>query len=117
MVESDNGETDPEDHRLQLASLARQKKRRALGFPRDWNPGAVINPASGLPYTESGAWQLIAEILESGHPVETVVMNNPRGKTGYVLIYELSEDTPPLYIKIHFGSSGIVGRSFHHSHH
>jgi hypothetical protein len=104
---------DPEQYRDQLAVFARRRNCRGLGWPRDWNPGAVISPASGLPYTESGAWELIADLLESGHPIEAIELRNPPGKTGFVMLYELEPGTVPLYIKIQFGSGKVIGRSFH----
>jgi len=76
----------------------------------------IINPVSGLPLTDSGAWELIADLLESEHPLELVVMDEPKGKMGFVLKYGLGENSQPLYIKIHFGAGCVIGRSFHLSH-
>lgn len=106
-------DVDPEPHRAQLAANARRKDCRTLGFPRRWNPGSVINPVSEMPYTDAGAWELIADLLEAGHPIETMTMDDPKGKTGFVMHYELTPGTVPLYIKLHFGAKGVIGRSFH----
>ena len=61
----------------------------------------------------SGAWELIAELLELGHPIETIALENPAGKIGFVMHYELAPGTVPLYIKFQFGAGKIIGRSFH----
>ncbi len=106
-------DVDPEPYRAQLAALARRKDCRGLGWPRDWNPGGVVNPDTGLAFTEAGAWELIADLLDGGHPIETITLDNPPGKTGFVLLYEFAPGTVPLYIKIQFGAKGVIGRSFH----
>ncbi len=105
---------DPEQYREQLASLARNKKCRDYGWPRHWSPGSVPSPTSGLPFTESGAWSFIADLLESGHPIETVELKKPKGVTGFVMKVDIGEKLPKLYIKIHLGGSGkILAKSFH----
>ena len=112
MTETD----DPEKYRSQLASYARRKECRELGWPRDWNPGAITRPGSYLPLTESGAWELIAELLDGDHPIETLLLDDPKGKLGFIMKVVIDDTGIPLYIKIHFGSKGVVGRSFHKSH-
>ena len=73
------------------------------------------DPHSGEVFTERGAWHFIADVLENGHPVDAVVLENPQGKTGYVMLVDIGPDVPKLYIKFQFGSGTIIGRSFHYS--
>ncbi len=77
------------------------------------------NPASGLdaPFTDSGAWNLIASRLEDGHAVGVMTLDNPRGKTGYVMKIELEPAAPRLYVKVQLHVGRIFGRSFHYSTH
>ena len=77
------------------------------------------NPASELdaPFTDSGAWNLIASRLEDGHDVEVITLDNPRGKTAYVMKIELDPAAPRLYVKVQLHAGRIFGRSFHYSTH
>lgn len=86
-----------------------------MGWPRDWRPQEVRNPASLEVFTERGAWHLIADLLERGQPVEVVILDNPKGKTGYVMLADIGADVPLLYIKFQLGSGVVIGRSFHYS--
>ena len=83
-----------DETRRQLASLARQSRKRNAKFsrdcPTDWRPHQVRNPdaALGPPhdvFTAAGAWELIASRLEQGHDVEDVKLRKPAGGTGYVM--------------------------------
>lgn len=105
--------------RQQLARLARLKKRRRIHRPARWEPGRVRDPTSELDasFTEPGAWDLIASRLEDGHEVEVITLDNPRGKTGYVMKIELEPTAPRLYVKVQLDAGRIFGRSFHYSTH
>jgi hypothetical protein len=84
-------------------------------MPCDWQPTAVIYPATGMPFTEAGAWCFIAEKLREGHRVREIVLDKPQGKLAYVMEISLSAERPLLYVKIHLGGSGkVFGRSFHY---
>ena len=74
--------------RRELAVLCRRSWSRALGWPRDWRPGSVVNPRDEdqQVFTEPGAWEFIAELLESGHPIEEIELEHPAGKRAYVLV-------------------------------
>lgn len=114
---------DPEqlaENRRQLARLARQKSKRRVPrteLPCEWRPGSVINPEDGQPFTDAGAWELIAQLLEDTEvqSVEITTLDHPLGKIGYVM----KRDWPTgevLYIKVHYGHGpSILGRSFHYS--
>jgi hypothetical protein len=113
---------DPEQlaaNRRQLAQLARQKKRRRVPreFPCEWHPRTVPNPEdNSQPFTEVGAWEFIADLLENdAQEVTTTVLDRPADVTAYVMKLSLP-DGGTLYIKIHFGQGPtILGRSFHYS--
>jgi hypothetical protein len=102
----------------QLIKNCRIKKERFLGFPRDWNPSRVRNPdATGDYFTESGAWEFIADKLEAGHIFEEISLDNPSGAPAIVMKIHLTMEDPLLYVKIQIGDRNKpIGRSFHYSH-
>ncbi|HYT89811.1 MAG TPA: hypothetical protein VEL76_13970 [Gemmataceae bacterium] len=81
--------------------------------PSKWRPHEVICPATGEPFTEAGAWEYIADLLDGGHPLEEVPQEQPPGKMAYVMQVLISTET--LYIKVRLGAGCILGRSFHYS--
>jgi len=101
--------------RNQLVTLCQRSRACVLGWPRDWGPQRVKHPASGEFFTERGAWHFIAEVLAAGHPAETVTLNDPAGKTAYVLHVPGGPGAPNIYIKVQVGSGQVIGRSFHYS--
>ena len=110
-----------ESTRHELAVLAKRPHARTSAFtrerPSDWRPGQVRNPNGILDdhFTESTAWELIAERLETGEHVELIDLRQPRGARGYVMRIDLGSELPKLYVKLQLGSGGIFGRSFHYS--
>ena len=105
--------------RRELAVLCRRTWCRTLGWPRDWRPHSVVNPNDEdlQVFTETGAWEFVAELLDCGHPIETIDLDHPRGKKGYVLLANGGEGRPQIYIKLQLGSGRVLGRSFHYSEH
>ncbi len=103
------------DVRKQLVTLCRRSRACVLGWPRDWRPQQVKHPTSGEWFTERGAWHFIAELLDAGHPAETIVLTDPPSKTAYVLHVSVGPGTPNIYIKVQLGSGEVIGRSFHYS--
>lgn len=109
--------------RLDLARRARSKATRNNVFsrtlPSHWSPYSVLNPLTGLPFTDDTAWALISDILERDHPACFVELDIPKGLQAVVIIWKLSDDVPDLYIKIHKGTKPngdkVFGRSFHYS--
>ncbi len=83
-------------------------------MPSHWTPHAVENPTTGYPFSDASAWDLIAELLTNGHPIQPILMKHPSGVTGYVMKVKLGKEERLLYIKIHFANGGILGRSFHY---
>lgn len=104
-----------EEHRHQMIVLIRSKRRVIpRNIPTDWRPTQVVSAESQLPFTPSGAWQLIADKLEEGHPIEEIVLKNPSGKTAFVMKIE-AKPGRKIYIKLQFGNGCVIGRSFHYS--
>ena len=106
--------------RHHLVTLVRRGDRTAVftrARPTDWRPGEVPNPDGLLlPYFDDySAWELIACRLEDGHDVETVVLDQPPGTTGYVMKIALNPGRPPLYVKLQLDRGTVIGRSFHES--
>lgn len=106
--------------RHQLVSLVRRGARTSAftrARPTDWRPGAVPNPEGLLlPYFDDhAAWEFIASKLEGGHDVETIVLDQPPGTTGYVMKIDLNPGRPRLYVKLQLGAGVVIGRSFHES--
>ncbi len=106
--------------RSQLVRLIRRGARRSdftRERPVDWRPDDVPNPDSLLfsHYHDDSAWELIASRLEEGHDVETIILDQPPGKTGYVMKIDLHPGRPLLYVKLELGSGVVIGRSFHES--
>ena len=77
--------------RQQLALLAKRPGARFSLFdperPTDWRPNQVRNPLGALKmhFTDVEAWELIADKLEEGYPVEEITLEKPLDKTGYVM--------------------------------
>lgn len=121
MVDRKRG-IDDETRRV-LTDLASRAGTRISGGPRArWNPGNVNNPQDrylGGVFTRETAWNLIAEKLREGHEVETMVLDHPRGATGYVLKIRVEADAPRVYVKLELLKKRrkVVGRSFHYSIH
>ncbi len=107
--------------RNQMVVLSRRSKARTSEFapnrPTKWNPEQVSNPNGKVDeyFTDSSAWEYIACLLENEHPVETIALDHPPGKTGYVMKSRIEPDSREIYIKLQLGSGRIIGRSFHYS--
>jgi len=81
-------------------------------MPCDWAPHQVLN-TTDMPFSDAGAWELIANLLEGGHPFTSVTLRKPPGDVGYETKVTLRANLPLLYIKIQVKFGRIVGRSFH----
>ena len=105
--------------RRDLARMARRRELRIVEWTRvrpcEWRPTEVNNPESGLPFTEVRAWEYIADLLDAGHPLDEVALDQPLGETGYVMIVTLAPNVAALYIKLQFLRGRVLGRSFHYS--
>ena len=76
--------------RAELSRRARDKHARTNVFTRqepcDWRPRQVAHPESGLPFTDVGAWNFIADLLDAGCEVREIVLEKPLGKIGYEML-------------------------------
>jgi hypothetical protein len=110
-------EPDLTSIRHQLGLLCRRKGARTSAWtaekPTQWQPNSVINPQDGQPFTDAGAWEFVADHLDSGHPITPVVLENPPGKVAYELVVSIGDSE--LYVKLELGSGRVIGRSFHYS--
>lgn len=105
------------DSLRQLIANCRRKGGRRIGYPCDWQPGRVRQPdMPGYYFTERGAWELIAEKLETGHPYEEIRLDMPLGEPAIVMKIDFMNGDPVVYVKVQIGvASTAIGRSFHYS--
>lgn len=105
-----------EDVRHQLLQLSKRRRAWDVGFtrerPKDWSPKSVVDPSFNQPFTDQGAKDYVAELLENGHHIEEITLDTPPGKKGYVM--KVETDGGNIYIKLELGSGKIIGRSFHY---
>ncbi len=107
--------------RRQLIVLARNNRTRSSEFtqqrPTEWRPNEVRNLKGVLDryFTNETAWKLIATRLKRGQEVTAIELDQPKGKTGYVMLIDLEPNVPCLYVKLELGSGKVFGRSFHYS--
>jgi hypothetical protein len=75
----------------------------------------VRDPTDGQFFTDAGAWAFIVDCLHRLDPmeIETMVLNQPPGKTGYVFKVPGVPNRPNIYIKLQIVSGAVRGRSFH----
>lgn len=105
--------------RNQMAELARIPRCREVPFHRcmhsHFAPAVIENPKTGMPFTESSAWELIANLLESEHPFNEMVLDEPRGVGALKTLVDLGDgfNRQRVYIKIHLYKGKICCRSFH----
>jgi hypothetical protein len=106
------GQSPEELIRHQLITLARRKRSWFTEFspkrPIKWQPKTIIDPRTGDYFTDQGAKDYVADLLESGHPLEEIILKKPPGKKAYVMKTENG-----IYIKIEMGNGILWGRSFH----
>jgi len=105
--------------RSELSRLAKRRQDRITQWsrqmPTEWTPGKVTNPEVDMPFTEPGAWHLVAELLDKGHPIQQVTLHHSHSEAAYVMLVDLKPGMPRLYIKLQLKSGKICGRSFHYS--
>lgn len=102
-----------------MASRARDKRLRFVEFsvdaPSVWTPTQVLNPESGLPFTDISAWHFIAVQIECGCPIRLVDLRFPPGATGYEMVLDGAVGQPGIYVKVALHGNKIKGRSFHNA--
>lgn len=113
----DKGKQEAVKHHI--AVLIRQGKRDVgywPEYPAVWRPAEVIDPRTEKPFTYPGSWDFIAERLEEpGSKLETMTLNKPPGKTGYV--FKERTKNGRIYVKLQLlpgKGDFVIGRSFHY---
>jgi hypothetical protein len=103
--------------RSQIALLCRRRHCRSIArnLPCRWYPTTVINQSTGLPYNDGGAFEAIAEAIDRGVPMTTVVLREPPGKTAYEMLIPQIGGRGPIYVKVQLGAGQVLARSFHYS--
>jgi hypothetical protein len=108
-----------DEARRELARMARRKECRIVEWTRvrpcDWRPTQVLNPESGLLFTEIGAWEYIADLLDANHPLTELALEQPPGEIAYTMAVSLGPKVPKLYIKLQILRGRVLARSFHYS--
>lgn len=109
---------EPDDLRARLAKLCRSKRHREARYtkkrPVKWHPTSVCEAGSTTPFTEAGAWEFIACLIEDGTKIDVITLNKPPGKIGYVMLVQ-GNYNEKIYIKLEIVGEMVFGRSFHAS--
>lgn len=105
------------DSLRQLIASCRSGKSRTVGRPCVWTPNVVRNPENlDWYFTDAGAWNFIADKLESGHQYYEMVLDNPEGAKAIYFTVDLPSPHTAIYIKVQIGvGNKAIGRSFHPS--
>src|SRR5947208_15781383 len=102
----------PPQVREELRRLAASSRTRVVpatrSEPCDWKPWTVKHPRTGEYFTDAGGWEFVAEILATDVEVELVVLEKPKGKTGYVIKTPGCPGEPEIYIKLRIGTGAVI---------
>lgn len=88
---------------------------RSKEIPCRWFPYQTVDPNTGRPFTEAGAWEYVAQNLGAGCEITLVTLRKPKDKKGYVMKLPGAKDRALIYVKLQIGSGVVYGRSFHDS--
>ena len=111
--------SDTRETLAEIARLGRYASSRRQDFspssPCDWSPHVIVDPETGLPFSDASAWQLICKLLdecpESFHEMR---LRKPPGQIAFESVLTLpSHDC--IYIKVQLFQGKAYGRSFHRS--
>lgn len=99
-----------------LANRCAGKARttNAKGVRTKWYPSTVLDPRTGRPFAFGTEWDFIVAQIRGGIDVEIVDLETQPGKKGYVL-KPVGHEGEIIYVKLQFGTKGIIGQSFHSS--
>jgi hypothetical protein len=67
-----------------------------------------------MPFTDAGAWELIANLMEMEVEISEVTLRQPEGEKAYEVKIRLGVAEPLLYIKVQVKGETVFGRSFHY---
>lgn len=103
-----------------LAKMARtpslRKSPPALEVARhNWHPFTVIEDATRSRFTDSGAWEFIAECIEAGVPIELKPPCEEHQDFAYVMVHAEAQDAQRIYMKVAIcpPNKQLNGISFH----
>lgn len=108
---------DTKEKLAEIARLGRYASSRRQDFspssPCDWSPHVIVDPETGLPFSDASAWQLICKQLdESPESFHEVRLRKPPGQIAFETVLTLpSHDR--VYIKVQLFQGKAYGRSFH----
>jgi hypothetical protein len=102
----------------EIGRLGRHSKTRNQDFfgssPCRWDPYAITNPKTGLPFSDASAWELICDLLETqAHEFQEVVLRKPLGKLAYATVVSIGPNELRVYVKVELTCGRARGRSFH----
>ena len=101
----------------EIARLGRYSRTRRQDFspssPCDWSPHVIVDPETGLPFSDASAWQLICQQLEeSPESFHEVKLRKPPGQIAFETVLTLATKDR-VYIKVQLFQGKAYGRSFH----
>ena len=101
----------------QIGRLGRFAKSRSQrfspGMPCDWNPYAIENPETGIPFSDASAWELICKLVaECPESFRPKILEKPAGLVAFEAVVPLQNGVR-LYIKVQLFQGRAHGRSFH----
>lgn len=105
--------------KAEIARLGRYAKTRTQAFspamPCEWQALSIENPETGLPFGDSGAWELICRLLDEQPEIFIEKkLDKPPGAIAYWAVVTLA-DSVEIYVKIQLWNGKAHGRSFHRS--
>jgi len=104
--------------RVRLIRLCESKRTRRAIFtpemPSQWQPRQFTDPRSRQAFTDDGAWNYISQSLSDGTTIEEIVLDQPAGAAGYVLMLA-GANNRKIYVKLQICGDHVRGRSFHES--
>ena len=102
----------------EIARLGSRSKTRRNDFsakaPSRWEPQTIENPETGIPFSDSSAWEFICQLLqESPERFREVKLKKPPDQVAYWATVTLPPNNANIYIKIQLSGGFAYGRSFH----
>jgi hypothetical protein len=74
----------------------------------------IVDPETGLPFSDASAWQLICNLLdECPESFQEVRLRKPPGQVAFWTVATLGSSNVSVYIKVQFFQGKAYGRSFH----
>jgi len=108
---------DTKEKLAEIARLGRYASSRRQDFspssPCVWCPHVIVDPETGLPFSDASTWQLICKHLdECPESFQEVRLRKPPGQIAFETVLTLPSNDR-VYIKVHLFQRKAYGRSFH----